>query len=168
MGLILICIIVGAIIGAVVAFGLFFVTNLGAEVCSGFNCLFGCGFNCHGIEGGSSFSNLLRFCVIGGAIIGLVFGICLKKADREAEVAEVNRKIAHRQGIARVSEIKEKATNVNIACNENKLLNKPLVSITYIADSQMNDIMNELVNMAELQGKVDALAEELSEGGVAK
>jgi len=155
--------IVGAIIGAVASYVVFCVGN----ICSQCNCIVDM-FNCQGFEGGSSFTNLLWFCVIGGAIIGLIFGICLAKADRDEGINASNLEIERRQGIQRAGEIKKKAASINIACNENKLLNRPFVFATYIADSQMSDIMNELVNMAELQGKVDALAEELSKGGVAK
>ena len=54
---------------------------------------------------------------------------------------------------------------MNNTCSRNKTSDKPLVSTTYKANAQMTEIMNELTKVAEKQGKVDSLAEELSKKG---
>lgn len=46
---------------------------------------------------------------------------------------------------------------------------KALISSTYKADVQMDAIINELANAAELKGKVDAMANDTKmKGGVSK
>lgn len=95
-----------------------------------------------------------------GAISGIFLGISNIKAEKTRQDAE-NKKNA---GIW-ASEVKQKALNVNNTCSKNKTSDKPLVSATYEANAQMTEIMNELTKVAEKQGKVDSLAEELSKKG---
>ena len=44
----------------------------------------------------------------------------------------------------------------------------PLVSSAYKADAQMELILSEFANAAELMGKIDAMAEDVKKGGVSK
>lgn len=111
---------------------------------------------------------LLLIFIIGGAVVGLFYGFYKAKeasdedaARRAAESSEEARK----QRAKWASEVKQKALNVTNTCAKNKAADNPLVSTTYKANSQMTDIMNELTKVAEKQGKVDALAEELSKKG---
>lgn len=117
-----------------------------------------------------SFGSICIFCIICGAIVGCVYGLYKMKeesdennAKKSAEQSEEARK----QRAKWASEIKEKALNVNNTCSKNKTSDKPLVSTTYKANVQMTEIMNELTKVAEKQGKVDSLAEELSKKGSA-
>ena len=111
---------------------------------------------------------LLAICTIAGAIIGCVYGIYKAKQESDAEAARrkaESSEEARRQRVKWAGEVKQKALNVNNTCSGNKTADKPLVSTTYKATTQMTEIMNELTRVAEKQGKVDSLAEELSKKG---
>lgn len=111
---------------------------------------------------------LLLICIIGGAVIGFFYGIYKAKEERDAEAARKaaeNSEEARKQRVKWAGEAKQKALNVNNTCSGNKTADKPLVSTTYKANTQMTEIMNELTRVAEKQGKVDSLAEELSKKG---
>ena len=108
---------------------------------------------------------LLLICVIGGAVVGLFYGIYKGKEERNAETARrnaANSEEAHKRRVKWAGEVKQKALNVNNTCSGNKTADKPLVSTTYKANTQMTEIINELTRVAEKQGKVDSLADELS------
>ena len=111
---------------------------------------------------------LLLICAIGGAVVGFFYGIYKAKEERDAETARRNAAIseeARKQRVKWAEEIKQKALNLNNTCSRNKTTDKPLVFTTYKANAQMTEIMNELTKVAEKQGKVDSLAEELSKKG---
>ena len=111
---------------------------------------------------------LLLICVIGGAVVGFFYGIYKAKEESDAETAKrnaANSEEARKQRVKWAGEVKQKALNVNNTCSGNKTADKPLVSTTYKANTQMTEIMNELTRVAEKQGKVDSLAEELSKKG---
>lgn len=111
---------------------------------------------------------LLLICVIGGAIIGLFYGIYKAKEESDAETARKNAEAseeARKQRVRWAGEVKQKALNVNNTCSGNKSSNKPLVSTTYKSAAQMTDILNELTTVTEKQGRIDSLAEELSKKG---
>lgn len=111
---------------------------------------------------------LLFICAIGGAVVGMVYGIYKAKEESNALKAKrdaENLEAAQKQRIQWASEVKQKALNVSNVCSENKAADKPLVFTTYKANTQMTEIMNELTRVAEKQGKVDSLAEELSKKG---
>lgn len=112
--------------------------------------------------------SLLLICIIGGAVIGLFYGFYKSKEASDADAARLaaeNSEEARKQRAKWASEVKQKALNVNNTCSRNKTSDKPLVSTTYKASTQMTEIMNELTKVAEKQGKVDSLAEELSKKG---
>lgn len=113
-------------------------------------------------------ANLLLLCVLAGAIVGLCYGFFKAKQDdsqealrKKAILAEERRK----QQVKWASEVKKKALDVNSACSNNKIYDKPLVSATYKSSSQMSEIVKELAKAAEKQGKIDSLAEEISQKG---
>lgn len=111
---------------------------------------------------------LLLICVIGGAVVGFFYGIYKAKEESDAEAAKRNAEKseeARKQREKWAGEVKQKALNVNNTCSENKIANKPLIFTIYKANSQMAEIINELTKVAEIQGKVDSLAEELSKKG---
>lgn len=108
-----------------------------------------------------------------GSVIGGVCGIvqivqkksAIQKAMDLAQIELAQSASAQKQRTAWASEVKKNALNLNNTCSKNKTFNKPLVSTTYQAKNQMTEIMNELFKATEKQGKVDALAKELSKKG---
>lgn len=167
MGTILLYMIKGAALGGLGAVGLFFagflieVANFGCAILT-FDCDKPMVFNWSGMW------SLLLICVVGGAVIGFFYGFYKAKEASDAEaarIAAVNSEEARKQRVKWAGEVKQKALNVNATCSNNKTANKPLVSTTYEANTQMTDIMNELTKIAEKQGKVDSLVEELSKKG---
>lgn len=114
------------------------------------------------------FVNTGIFLAICGAIIGLVYGIHIgKEKQRIADFNEAERiaTLAEKAKVQRekwASEIKKRALNAYNICEKNNRTIGSLVSTTYKVNSQMNEIMCELIKGAELQGKVDSLAKELS------
>lgn len=164
----------GAAIGAGVAFVLY-ALGFGVEL---LNCacqILTC--NCDGgnaipvMWSGDSFLHVLLFCTIGGAIIGLVYGIYKIKAAIDEETARrnaENSEEARKQRVKWADEVKQKTLDLNNTCARNKSSDNPLVSTTYQSSSQMKNIMNELIKIVELQGKVDSIADELSKKGGAQ
>lgn len=118
--------------------------------------------------GGDAFLHVLLFCVIGGAVIGLIVGIVKTKAKYDEEAAKknfANSEEARRQRERWAGEVKQKALTLNNTCNSNNNTSKTIVSTSFKASLQMRDIMNELTKAAEIQGKVDSLHNELTAGG---
>lgn len=114
---------------------------------------------------------LLLMCTIGGAVVGMVYGICKAKEARNAEKnrrdAE-NLEAARKQRIQWASEVKQKALSVNTICESNSKNVPPLVSNEYKADTQMELILSELANATELMGKIDAMAKDVQKGGISQ
>lgn len=134
---------------------------------------FGCG-NATCSSGCQEFTNdpAVRNCMLYSTLIstgiGAIYGLFLTLQDKNAaqKAAELERSAsAKKQRATWASEVKQNALNVNNTCSRNKTSDKPLVSTTYKANTQMAEIINELTNIAEKQGKIDALAEELSKKG---
>lgn len=157
----------GAALGAVGAAGLFVVGffieifNLGCAILT-------CDCDKPMVFSWSGMWGLLFLCVIGGAVVGLFYGIYKTKEEKDAEFARKRAEYSeetHKQRVKWAGEIKQKIMNVNNICSVNKSADKPLVSTTYKAGTQMAEIMNELTKVAERQGKIDSLVEELSKKG---
>lgn len=166
--------VIGAILGAVGAVVLY-ILGFGVELlncaCQIITCDCDGGAAIPGMWEGSSFMSVLIFCVIGGAVIGFVYGIYKAKVESDAEAskrAAENSEAAKKQRIQWASEAKQKALNVNNTCETNNKNVSPLVSATYKADSQMETILAELANTAELKGKVDAMTNDIKKGGASK
>lgn len=164
----------GAAIGAGVALALY-VLGFGVEL---LNCA--CQIITCDCDGGDaipamwehgSFMSVLLFCTIAGAVIGLIYGIYKMKvaSDEEARRRDAaNSEKAKKQRIKWAGEVKQKALSVANTCEKNAKEYKPLLTPTYKADSQMDEIMKELANAAELKGKVDAMANDTKKGGASK
>ena len=164
----------GAAAGAGVAL-ILYVLGFGVELvncaCQILTCNCDGGDAIPGMWSGDSFLHVLLFCTIGGAVIGLIYGIYKMKAAADEETARrnaENSEEARKQRVKWADKAKQNALNVNNTCERNKSVDKPLVSTTYQASSQMKEIMNELTKAAELQGKVDSIADELSKKGGAQ
>lgn len=106
---------------------------------------------------------ILIFAVFGG-IFGMIQTVQDNDAVQKATELE-QRAFAEKQRAIRASDVKQKALNLSNTCSKNKSDDKPLVTATYEANVKMAEIMNELVKVAEKQGKVDSVAEELSKKG---
>lgn len=158
----------GVIIGAGIAIVLY-ILGFGIEfincACNIITC------NCDGGDAlpqmweNGAFGSVITFCMICGAVLGMIYGIIKAKMKKDEEIAKRNAEIAEEERKQRVewaNEIKKKALDVNNICNKNKSQNKPLVHTSYKAEAQMKEIMNELTKVAEIQGKIDSIAEELS------
>ncbi len=121
-------------------------------------------------EGG--FWSVFLFCTIAGAVIGLIYGICMMILERNEEArcrAAADAEAAKKQRIKWAGEVKQKALSVANICEKNAKEYKAPVSPNYKANSQMDVIMKELANVAELKGKVDAMANDTkTKGGVSK
>lgn len=119
-----------------------------------------------------SFVSVLLFCTIAGAVIGLIYGIYkMKVASNEAARLRdaANSEEAKNQRIKWAGEVKQKALSVANSCEKNAKDYKALISPNYKADSQMDTIMKELANAAELKGKVDAMANDTkTKGGASR
>lgn len=161
----------GATVGACVALVLY-ILGFGAELincaCQIITCNCDGGDAIPGMWSGDSFIQVLIFCVIGGAIIGLIYGIYKMKTAADEESARrnaENSEEARKERVKWADEVKQKALDINNTCEKNKALNSNLVSTTYQASSQMKDIVNELTKTAELQGKVNSIVDELARKG---
>lgn len=165
----------GAGIGAIVTLVLY-VLGIGVEL---LNCA--CqivSFDCNGGNAipimwkSGTFVAVLLFCTIAGAVIGLTYGICKMKmaSDEVARIREAAKlEEVKKQHVKFAGEVKQKALSVAITCEKNYKDYKTLISPIYNSDIQMDMIIKELANAAELKGKVDAMANDTKmKGGVSK
>lgn len=159
--------LMGAVIGAIGAACLFIIGGV-IEVAN-FGCaVLTCDCDKPTVFDWSGMWGLLIICTIGGAVIGLFYGIYKYKQESEAEAARrnaENSEEARKQRVRWANEIKQQALHLDRNCTKNRKSAKAVVSTTYKASSQMRDIMSELSKMAELQGKIDSISEELSKKG---
>lgn len=118
----------------------------------------------------SGMFGLLLFCIIGGAIVGAFYGFYLVKVANDEEAARLSAaqsEEARRQRIKWAGEVKQKVMSLNKTCSDYAASDTPLISADYKANAEMSKILNELNRLAETEGQVDALAEELSGKGEA-
>lgn len=116
-----------------------------------------------------NFGGICLFCVICGAIIGLVYGLYKMKeeadeinAKKYAEEAEADRQRRKKWA----SEICQKALKTEQSCKDNaEAMKAPLVATMYKSDDMMALITSELTRASELQGKIDALASDVKKEG---
>lgn len=139
-----------------------------------FNSLFGCGGNascsggCQEFTSDPAVRNCMLYSILISTGIGAIYGLFLTMQDKNAaqKAALLSQSAeAKKQRAAWASEIKQNALKVTNTCTQNKVSDKPLVSTTYKANTQMSEIVNELAKVAEKQGKIDSLADELSKKG---
>lgn len=167
----ILCLLAGAGIGAGVAIALYIlggcieILNCACQIatcnCEGDSAM-------PGIWQGDVFWHVLLFCVIGGAIIGLIVGLCKMKAAADEEAAKrnlANSEEAKRQRQKWAGQIKQRVLQITNSCEQNKSVDKTLVSTTYKSSNLMKDIMQELTKVSEMQGKVDAISNELNKKG---
>ncbi len=171
MGTVIIYTLSGAVIGAVTTIGLY-ILGFGIEL---LNCAYNiitC--NCDGgdaIPGmwsGGSFISVLIFCSIGGAVIGFIYGLVKIKAENDAEKARLdaeNSEVAKNQRQKWASEVKQKALSVSNTCDSNTKNIRNLIQVNYKSKDRMEEILKELSNASELRGKIDAMAEDVKNGG---
>lgn len=156
----------GAVIGAIGAICLF-VLGFFIELFNEGYAILTCDCDRSMVFDWSGMWGLLFMCTIGGAVVGMVYGICKAKEARNAEKnrrdAE-NLEAARKQRIQWASEVKQKALSVNTICESNSKNVPPLVSNEYKADTQMELILSELANATELMGKIDAMAKDVQKG----
>lgn len=165
----------GAFIGAVAVIVLY-ILGLGVELincaCQIITCDWNGGDAIPIMWEGGTFYAVLLFCTIAGAVIGLIYGICKMKAESDEEArrrAAADSEAAKNQRIKWAGEVKQKALSVANICEKNAKGYKDLISPNYKANSQMDVIMKELANAAELKGKVDAMANDTkTKGGASK
>ena len=105
-------------------------------------------------------------------MIGAVYGLFKTLQDRQAakKAAELEQSAAAKKQREKwASEVKQKALSVASTCDKNAKQYKALISPVYKADAQMDAIINELANAAELKGKVAAMANDIkAKGGASK
>ena len=166
----------GALVG--LCSGLILGYCMGCE--SAFSCaeewiyaIFGC--NGSSFTGGcQQFTNnpVVKNCIIFSTVICALIGGAYaefqsfqeKEAIQEAKKSE-QQASAKKQREILAREAKQKALDAYNICCSNKEMDKSLVSIIYESDTQLTQIINELTNVAEKQGKVESLTEELSKKG---
>lgn len=159
--------LLGAVYGAVGAIVLFLI-GLCVEVLNVGCAILTCDCDKPTVFDWSGMWGLLLICVIGGAVIGCVYGIYKEKQVRDAEATRLrneNSEEARKQRVKWANEIKQKALSLEKNCTSNRRSTKPIVSTTYTRDNLMNDILSELSLIAEVQGKVESIAENISKKG---
>lgn len=149
--------------GAGIGAGVGLVLSLAGEILDCLTCG-GCGTS----DGTPTF----LFCLITGAVIGLIVGLVKYSAQASAKAAERDKKLSEEEHARRVKwagEVKQRALSIANTCEKNSKEFSPLISTTYKAGSQMSDIISELANVTELKGKVDAMADDTkTKGGASK
>lgn len=121
-----------------------------------------------GMWEGSTFFTVLLFCVIICAVIGLIYGLCKMRSEAtqaEAKKKAENSEQARLQRVAWANEIKDNATYVVDRCKSNLEHSHSIVFAEYCANDQLHSILKELANLAELEGKVEAMANKIEKGG---
>lgn len=107
---------------------------------------------------------ILLYSIIGCAVIGIIVLINKKVKKNDADSAHM---LADRSDEVRqikekwTEKVKQKAKSVSTICDSNEAYEGQIVFTKYQADSVLSDIMYELEKTAELQGKVNSIADEL-------
>lgn len=159
MGTVITYTLAGAIMGAIATI-ILYVLGFGFELCT-------CGGDSFGIWNMGSFMSILLFCIIGGAIVGLIYSLSKLKANRKEAIEETkvnNSERLKKQKVQWALKAKQKALDVYTLCESNSENVIPLVSSTYEAEQQLKMIFTELTESMELKGKIDALAEDVKKG----
>ena len=150
---------IGAAVGAIVGVVLYLL----GIVFDFLSCLCSCGENDALLHNGA-FGRIVLVCTIGGAVIGLIYGIVKAKEEADERAAKkraADSEEAKKQRAKWADEVRKLALNTSNTCENNKTYNKPLVSTSYLASSKMREITKELTNIAELQGKVSSIVNEI-------
>jgi hypothetical protein len=170
MGTIIVCTLSGAVIGAIVAVGLY-ILGFGIELLNCACAIVTC--NCDGGDAipemwsSGSFVTTLLFCTIAGAVIGLVYGIYHAKAKRDAELAKrnaENTEAAKKQRREWADQIRQESMLISKEINSNEPV-QTLTTNTYKSKEQMDLIQKEIANATKLKGVVDSMADDIKKGG---
>lgn len=157
--------------GAAVGAGLCVLLFIYELVAGMWNCMCDCFGGCSGmpeINSGLTFLYVFLVCLITGLIAGIFSALSDRSARLSADERERKRKEskeAQRQRIRWASEVKEKSLEVEKISDENYKGIKPLITAQYRADEQMSIISDELANISELNGKVNAMAQDVKMKG---
>lgn len=161
----------GAAVGAGLCVALF-VYELFAEA---WNCLCDCFGGCDSLPEVNSWLTFLFVFLIStgiGFMVGLFSALSdrsVRLADEASKRAAATSEEARKQRIKWAGEVKQKALSVANTCEKNAKEYKALIAPNYKSDSQMDAIIKELANAAELKGKVDAMANDTkTKGGASK
>lgn len=99
-----------------------------------------------------------------GVMIGFFSALVARSERIDAEKAAWSAE-AHNQRIKWAGEIKQKALSVCKKCESYSENYIDVVSVDYLADEQMGDIITEVQKISELLGKVDYMVEDVMEKG---
>lgn len=166
--------LVGAIYGAIAAIALY-ILGFGVELLNCACAIITC--NCDsqdaipGMWSSGSFTNILIFCTVGGAIIGVIYGMMKARSDRDAEKARIdaeNSEAAKKQRENWAIEIKEKSFDVSKTCDTNEENIEAIVQTDYYAGKQMKLILEELSDVAMINEEIDTIAKSIKKGGSLK
>lgn len=147
---------------------LVFVYSLLAEV---WNCSIGCVFDCemHQVNSGSPYIFGLIICLLIGIVVGLARAISMRSARLDEERAKREKDesaAAKKQRRQWASEVKKNALEIEKTCNNNQSSIKSIVSGKYQLSKQFDLILNEVMNVIELQGKIASIAQEMTAKGI--
>lgn len=160
----------GAAVGAGLCI-LLFIYELLAET---WNCMCDCIGGCYLPEVSTGLTFLFVFvaCVIIGFMIGLfsAFSDRRNRLDEEGKRSkEQAAAAAKQQRMKWASEVKRKSLEVANTCDKNYKNIQPLIHPQYKAETLISSILTEMANISELQGKVEAMAEDVKmKGGTSK
>jgi len=113
-----------------------------------------------------NFGGIFLVCLIGGAVIGLVYGLYKMKEESDEENARIRAEQseeARKQRKHWASVIKQDALKIDNSCKAiADILRDPIVVRNYKADVMVEKISSELVNVAEIEGKITALVDDVN------
>lgn len=106
-------------------------------------------------------------------VIGIIwYRVALKKSSATStEKNELHNIMLEKQDSAQkrkwADEVKEQALHLCSICEQSGLTENPLIHTDYVAKMEMDTILKELARVAELQGTLDSIVNELMEKGEA-
>lgn len=113
-----------------------------------------------------NFGSIFLFCLIGGAVIGLVYGLYKMKEEFDEENARIRAEQseeARKQRKHWASVIKQDALKIHGSCGAIKdTACDPIVVRNYKSDEIIEKISNELINVAEIEGRITALVDDVN------
>lgn len=164
--------ICGFLVGLVLSFFVGF-TSIMECGCDWVEAFLGCGdATCAGgtqkFTSNPAVLNCLLYATLIGAAVGLAYGIVKTIQENNSNLAAQrarNSEEAKAQRIQWKNEIQKAALKADESCKHNLDSFGPLVVARYEATDEMDKIMTELSKVAELQGKVATMADELAHDG---
>ena len=154
---------IGSIVAIVLYIGSLFIEMFNCA-CQAITCDSSAGISNPILESSSTF----WFCAIGGAIVGFIYGLCKYLAAKNAEqdrLNAINSENARKQREKMASDIKQKNSTVISKCKSNADNIPSFISPNYKSKEQMENIIVELSNLSELQGKINGIVEDMNNAG---